>query len=185
MQGETMISMSSRIFRRSVCAGLCAAIAGGAALAAPPQPTKSVDITRYAGRWFEMARLHNRIEEGCIAATADYIDAGDHIQATETCRHTPPSPDKVYRASVKILDPGQNAKLRLTFFPFIYKDYWVLDHAADYSWAILGEPTGKYLWIFTRTPEPAPAERSAVIARAKALGYDVSKLILDEGEFRP
>ncbi len=176
-----MISKSNRMLRTLIGAGLCATALGGAAVAAAPQPTKPVDITRYAGRWFEMARLHNHIEEACIAATADYIDTGDHIQAVETCRHAPPAPDKVYHASVKILDPGQNAKLRLTFFPFVYKDYWVLDHASDYSWAILGEPSGKFLWIFTRTPNPAPAERNAVLARAKALGYDTSKLIFNQG----
>jgi apolipoprotein D and lipocalin family protein len=176
-----MISTFSRVLRRLATGGLFAAVFGGAALAGAPQPAKPVDITRYAGRWFEMARLHNRIEEACISATADYIDTGDQVQAIETCRHAPPSPDKVYRASVKVMDPGENAKLRLTFFPFVYKDYWVLDHASDYSWAILGEPTGKYLWIFTRTPEPPPAERSLVLARAKALGYDISKLIFAQG----
>jgi apolipoprotein D and lipocalin family protein len=175
-----MMSKLNRAARTLVCAGL-AAFVGGAALAAAPQPTKPVDITRYAGRWFEMARLHNHIEEACISATADYIDTGNNVQAIETCRHAPPSPDKVYRASVKVMDPGENAKLRLTFFPFVYKDYWVLDHANDYSWAILGEPSGKYLWIFTRTPDPSPAERNTVLTRAKALGYDTSKLIFGQG----
>ncbi len=176
-----MISKLSWAVRTLVGAVLCASAICSSALAAAPEPTKPVDITRYAGRWFEMARLHNRIEEACISATADYIDNGNNVQAIETCRHAPPSPDKVYRASVKVMDPGENAKLRLTFFPFVYKDYWVLDHANDYSWAILGEPSGKYLWIFTRTPEPPPAERNAVLARAKALGYDTSKLIFAQG----
>jgi apolipoprotein D and lipocalin family protein len=176
-----MISTLGRVFRRFVWAALFVVGVGSSALAAAPEPAKPVDITRYAGRWFEMARLHNRIEEACISASADYIDASDHIQAIETCHHAPPAPDKVYRASVKIMDPGENAKLRLTFFPFVYKDYWVLDHANDYSWAILGEPSGKFLWIFTRTPEPPPAERNAVLARAKALGYDTSKLIFSQG----
>ncbi len=169
-----------RALRNLIGMAACASAISGAALAEAPQPTKPVDISRYSGRWFELARLHNRIEENCISATADYIDKGESVQAVETCRHAPPSPDKVYHASVKIMDPGENAKLRLTFFPFVYKDYWVLDHANDYSWAILGEPTGKYLWIFTRAPEPPPAERTAVLARARALGYDISKLIFGQ-----
>lgn len=176
-----MTSKLSRGVRSFICAGLCVVAMGAAARAAAPEPTKPVDINRYAGRWFEMARLHNRIEETCISATADYIDTGTTVQAIETCRHAAPAPDKVYHASVKVMDPGENAKLRLTFFPFVYKDYWVLDHANDYSWAILGEPSGKFLWIFTRTPEPPPAERNAVLARAKALGYDTSKLIFAQG----
>ncbi len=176
-----MTSKLTRGVQSFICAGLCVVAMGGAVRAAAPEPTKPVDINRYAGRWFEMARLHNRIEEACISATADYIDTGNTVQAIETCRHAAPAPDKVYRASVKVMDPGENAKLRLTFFPFVYKDYWVLDHANDYSWAILGEPSGKFLWIFTRTPAPPPAERNAVLARAKALGYDTSKLIFAQG----
>jgi len=149
----------------------------------PPEPTKAVDIARYTGKWIEYARLHNKIEEGCIAADVDYIDHGDKVLATETCRRQPPMPDKLYHAEVKILDPGLNAKLRLTFFPFVYKDYWVLDHAADYSWAIIGEPSGRFLWIFTRQTDIPPAERTLLLERTRALGYDTNKLIYGRAGF--
>ena len=60
------------------------------------------------------------------------------------------------------------------------KDYWVLDRADDYAWAIVGTPEGKYLWLFARQPHIPAAEKAAVIERARALGYDPSKLIYDQ-----
>jgi apolipoprotein D and lipocalin family protein len=76
----------------------------------------------------------------------------------------------------KIVDRISGAKLKVSFFGPFYGDYWVMDHAEDYSWSIVGEPSGRYLWLLARTANPAPAEREALIARAKALGYDTAML---------
>ena len=76
----------------------------------------------------------------------------------------------------KILDPGVNAKFKLTFYVLLSKEYWVLDHAQDYKWAIVGDPTGKFLWFFSRQPVLPPGLKDAMLARAKALGYDVGRL---------
>lgn len=149
----------------------------GAALQHAPAPAKPVEVQRYLGQWYEIARLHNMMEDGCAASSADYTQAGDgKITAVEICKKATGG-TKVWRAGVRILDPGVNAKLRLSFLPFISKEYWVLDHAADYSWAIVGTEEGKYLWLFARQPNISPAEKAAIVARAKALGYDTSRLI--------
>lgn len=167
-----------RAFRTAVLASVLAPVLAGSAAATPP-PAKSVDLARYVGRWFEVARLHNRIEEDCVSAEVDYIKAAGRLSAVDSCRRSPPARDKVYRASVRVLDPGVNAKLRLTFFPLVFKDYWVLDRADDYSWALIGEGTGRYLWLFSRQAAAPAAERETMAARARALGYDTSKLIYD------
>jgi apolipoprotein D and lipocalin family protein len=74
------------------------------------------------------------------------------------------------------MDPGTNAKLRVRYVGgLITWDYWVLDHAEDYSWFISADPTFDKLWIYTREV-PDAAERAALVARAAALGYDVSRL---------
>jgi apolipoprotein D and lipocalin family protein len=144
---------------------------------AAPAPAKSVEISRYLGRWYEIARLHNRIEENCVSAEVQYTqDANGKITAVETC-HKAGGGLRLYHAEVHVLDPGTNAKLRLSFFPFISKDYWVLDHAPNYAWAIVGTEEGKYLWLFDRQAAPPATDKAAIIARAKALGYDTSKLI--------
>ena len=76
----------------------------------------------------------------------------------------------------KIVDPATNAKLKVSFFGPFYGDYWVLDHADDYAWSIVGEPSGRYLWLLSRDATPGKERLEALIARAQALGYDTSML---------
>ena len=73
----------------------------------------------------------------------------------------------------RVVAGSQNAKLKVSFFgPFFLGDYWVLDHADDYAWSIVGEPSGRYLWLLCRAPDPSAETRAAVLARAQELGYD-------------
>jgi apolipoprotein D and lipocalin family protein len=64
----------------------------------------------------------------------------------------------------------------VSFFGPFFGDYWVLDHADDYAWSIVGEPSGRYLWILSRNATPTPAALAALKSRAAALGYDVTML---------
>ena len=147
-------------------------------MAATPEPTKPVDLQSYAGRWYEVARLHNKVEEECVRAEVDYQpDADGGFRVVDTCFRAG-RPPKVYHPQMKMLDTGTNAKFRLTFFPFVWKDYWVLDYGPGKSWVVVGEPTGKYLWLFSRTPD-LQANKAPAVARARAFGYDTSKLIYD------
>jgi apolipoprotein D and lipocalin family protein len=172
----------SATMRQTQAAALLAPFASLVLMAAtaPPQPARPVDLQHYTGKWYEVARLHNKIEEDCANAQADYIPQPDGgFKVTETCTH-PNGSQKLYHATMKVLDQNTNAKFRLTFFPFVWKDYWVLDYAPDNSWVVLGEPTGRYLWLFSRTPN-LQTHKAALVAKAKALGYDASKLIYDKG----
>ena len=173
-------ALSSRLAAAFAAASILAA--GPVAAAPTPEPTKAVDITRYLGRWYEMARLHNRIEERCASSTVDYGRDSGGYTAVETCRHAGPGGgSNVWRARVRVLDPGRNTKLRLSFFPLVSRDYWVLDHADDYSWAVVSTSNsdGRWLWLFTRRPDVPAAQKAMIVARARALGYDTSKLIYD------
>ena len=155
-------------------APLCLAL-----IAAAPEPTKPIDLQHYTGRWYEVARLHNQFEEECVGAEVSYTPSPDGgFRVIDTCVRQGRAP-KLYHPSMKVLDPGTNAKFRLTFFPFVWKDYWVLDYAPDNSWVVLGEPTGRYLWLFSRTPD-LQTHKAALVARAKSLGYDTGKLIYDK-----
>jgi apolipoprotein D and lipocalin family protein len=75
------------------------------------------------------------------------------------------------------VDALTNAKLKVSFFGPFYGDYWILDHADDYSWSIVGEPSGRYLWILDRDAAPPEAEVRRLIDRARSLGYDTSMLL--------
>ena len=156
------------------------ALTGLAAQAAAPAPTKPVDLQRYAGRWYEIARVPNHFERGanCEGSTADYAqDAKGAVTVVQTCHENAPNgPEKVYHATARIMDPGVNAKLKLTFYVVLSKEYWVLDHGQDYKWAIVGDPTGKFLWFFSRQPAVPPALKDTLLARARSLGYDTGRL---------
>jgi apolipoprotein D and lipocalin family protein len=167
----------------AMIASLAFAIVGCATLSrgpvgnrAVPQPTKSVDLDRYLGRWYEIARYEASFQRGCEAVTADYSRKDDGtIRILNSCRQG--SVDGKLRTSTgkaKIADSQTQAKLRVSFFGPFYGDYWVLDHADDYSWSIVGEPSGRYLWLLARDARPDPALRSTLESRAKELGYDWS-----------
>jgi apolipoprotein D and lipocalin family protein len=157
---------------------LAACVAGPSGNPHPPQPAKAVDLERYAGLWYEAARYDMRFEKGCDGVTAEYSKRPDGlIKVLNTChKDGPTGPVKVSEGKAKIADAGSKAKLKVSFFgPFFVGDYWVLDHAEDYSWSIVGEGSGRYLWLLTRKP-PTPAELKALTDRAKAMGYDTSML---------
>jgi apolipoprotein D and lipocalin family protein len=158
----------------------CASLAGGkSGNANVPQPARPVDLDRYAGRWYEFARYENSFEKGCESVTAEYAKRSDGlISVTNRCHDGGvDGPPRVSEGRAKIVPESANAKLKVSFFgPFYLGNYWVLDHADDYSWSIVGEPSGRYLWILTRVEQPASALRDQLINRVAALGYDVSML---------
>ncbi len=146
--------------------------------ALPLQTVRDVDLDRYLGRWYEIARLPNRFEENCDGVTADYSLRDDGmIKVVNTCRLGAPDGDiKTANGKARIVDESTNAKLKVSFFGPFYGDYWIIDLAEDYSLSIVGEPAGRYLWVLARTPEISEDVKNDVIEKLNALGYDASKL---------
>jgi apolipoprotein D and lipocalin family protein len=142
-----------------------------------PQPKKPVDLHRYLGRWYEIARYEQGFEKGCEGVTADYALRTDgSIDVVNSCRK-PGGEIRQAHGRAKIVDRQTNAKLKVSFFGPFFGDYWVLDHADDYSWSIVGEPSGRYLWILSRQPTPPEAEILKLVERVRDLGYDTSMLL--------
>jgi apolipoprotein D and lipocalin family protein len=173
-----------RLFRNLLLAGI-AGFAVGCAISRPrsnagvPQPARPVDLNRYLGRWYEMARYDSWFEHDDEAVTADYALRTDGlIQVINTSRRDDASRQvRVARGRARAVEGSGNAKLKVSFFgPFFLGNYWVLDHAEDYSWSIVGEPSGRYLWILTREARPDPARRAELVGRTQAFGYDTSRL---------
>ena len=144
-----------------------------------PQPAKAIDADRlWAGRWREIARLPDRLTDGCVAGASIYtLREGDRVDVRDTCQvGSPEGREKAIEGRGRILDPGMNAKLRVSYLHgLVTWDYWVLDRADDYSWFISTDPTFKRLFIYTRNI-PSAAQVQALTDRARALGYDVSRL---------
>lgn len=144
-----------------------------------PEPLKTVDLERYKGLWFEMARYENRFEEGCEGVTATYgLRSDGLVSVVNTCREDGlDGAMKMSEGKAKLAGHPLGAKLKVSFFgPPLMTNYWVLDRGEDYEWAIVGEGSGRFLWILTREPLPAPSRRAELVARAKSLGYDTEML---------
>lgn len=140
-----------------------------------PQPCKPVSPSRYLGFWYEIGRYENSFERGLEGVTAEYrVRADVRIKIVNSGRRGGPTGHvKVAEGWAKVVDGSDNAKLKVSFFgPFFFGDYWVLDHADDYAWSIVGEPSGRYLWLLCRTAYPSPELRAAIEGRVRELGYD-------------
>jgi len=143
-----------------------------------PQPAKPVELKRYLGKWYEQARYEASFQKGCEAVTAEYSQNSDGAVAVVNFCHqgSVTGPLKTAEATARVVEGSNGSKLKVTFLWPIEGDYWVLDRAPDYSWSIVGEPSGRYLWILTRNPILSPRQYAALVERAKALGYDVNML---------
>ncbi len=147
-------------------------------LSAPLKTVDTVDLDRYLGVWYEIARLPNRFERDCEGVTAEYSRRADSlISVVNSCRKGAPNGKlAVAKGRARIIDQSTNAKLEVSFFGPFWGDYWIIDLAEDYSLAVVGEPSGRYLWVLSRTPSLDQVRLNAVLARLRALGYDTSKL---------
>jgi len=149
-----------------------------AASTAPLTTVDHVDLSRYAGKWFEIARYPNRFQRKCESdTTATYTIRPDgKVQVVNSCRE---KNGKITTAdgTAKVVDAKTNAKLKVTFFWPFYGDYWVIGLSPDYQYAIVGEPDRKYLWILSRTPSMGEATYQEVLRRVESLGYQPAKLI--------
>ena len=145
---------------------------------AVPQPAKEVDLQKYLGRWYEIARYEASFQRGCEAVTADYSLRPDgQIKVINSCRReTLTAPIESATGQAYVVDGSGNAKLRVSFFWPFYGNYWVLDRGENYDWAIVGEPSGRYLWLLFREPHPAEKLQQAVKTRAAEMGYDLNLL---------
>ena len=180
MTKTTAHLLAAAVFAAALCVGQAvAATPPGPA----PEPTKSVDRRLYSGRWYEIARLPNKLQKDCQAPTSDWSKQQDGAYSlVQTCRIGSPSgPSKTWRAAGRIIDAARNAKVRVGFFGgFIHQDYWIVDRGDDNSWCIMSTPTSKYVWIMSRHAVMSSGQKAVLVDRARSLGYDTTRLIYDE-----
>ena len=147
-------------------------------LAQSREPVRPVDLNRYLGRWYEQGRYEQSFQRGCEGVTADYSLRSDgKIRVLNTCRQGAANgPAKTAEATASVVEGSGGSKLKVTFFWPFEGDYWVLDHAPDYSWSIVGEGSGAYLWLLTRSRTISEERYRQLATRAASFGYDISRL---------
>lgn len=176
-----------RLARWRAAATIAAMLQPAVALAQTPAPVRTVprvDLQRYAGDWFEVARFPNRFQRSCVRdVRASYtLRADGQIDVVNRCRTADGYTEA--RGLARIADVNTHARLKVRFapawlswLPAVWGDYWVIGLAADYSWAVVGDPGRQYLWILSRTPRLDDAALGAARAAARDNGFNVDRLV--------
>jgi apolipoprotein D and lipocalin family protein len=161
------------IILSSVLAG--AALAATQALAAAQPPARPIPASFYSGKWYEIARTPNNGQRDCEAPTTEFSGKGDGVafSVRQICRKgSSAGASKVFDTTGKVVAGTQNTRFTMSFLGGLKKqEYWVLDCAADHSWAIMATPGGNFVWLLSRNAVMSPAAKAAALARVKALGY--------------
>jgi apolipoprotein D and lipocalin family protein len=147
--------------------------------ALPLTTVAEVDLGQYAGRWFEVARMPFRFErDNDRNVTAEYTLQPDGTVRVENRATQPDGRIRSAHGTARVPNPEQSAKLRVKFFPLApAADYWVIGLDFAYRWAIVGEPSRKYLWVLSRTPGLDGATHERVFRDVDLAGYDSTALI--------
>ncbi len=152
--------------------------------AAKLKPVSGIDLKRYEGQWFEIAKYPNRFQKQCIAnTTATYsLKKNGRIEVVNRCVKKDGTGETAV-GEAKIADKSNNAKLKVrfapgftSFLPFVWGNYWVIDIADDYSYSVIGEPGRNYFWILARKPEMDAATYQSILRRAETMGFQPGRV---------
>jgi len=143
-------------------------------------PVAALDINRYLGEWYEIARFDHSFERGIERAKANYTLNEDGTIKVVNSGIKDGKPKKAIGKGKRTDEP---ALLRVSFFGPFYADYRVMMIDANYKYALVGSGDADYLWILSRTPTLADAAKSALLVEARRRGYETGKLIWVKHDF--
>ncbi|HRS53966.1 MAG TPA: lipocalin family protein [Bacteroidales bacterium] len=142
-----------------------------------PETVKTVDINKYAGKWYEIASFPTRFQKGCTCSTAEYVinEKKGYIEVLNSCiRNNKLSSIKGKAYPIK---GSNNTKLKVQFFWPFKGDYWIIELDDNYKWAAVGSPKLNYLWILSRTPQMDEITYNLIKEKLIKKGFDVYKLV--------
>jgi apolipoprotein D and lipocalin family protein len=145
----------------------------------PTKVVNFVDLKRYVGTWYEIARFPNRFQKGCVGTTATYTLRKDgKIDVMNQCRKgTLDGEISSVKGRAWVVDNKTNAKLKVSFFWPFSGHYWIIDLGENYEYAVVGHPDRKYLRILSRSPKMDKKTYDHILQKLEIQFYDTSKLI--------
>ena len=143
----------------------------------PLQTVPQVDIQKYKGTWYELARFEHFFEKGCKNVTATYELQNDgNIKVINRCTLIE-NEKKKESVGVAYAVDSTNSKLKVSFFRPFYGDYYILYLDDDYNYALVGSPSREFLWILSRTKTINDETKEKILAKLPILGFDQEKFI--------
>jgi apolipoprotein D and lipocalin family protein len=144
----------------------------------------ALDVPRYMGTWYEIAKFPNRFQAKCAANTrAQYLAQTDgSVQVLNSCTTADGSTIDALGKALQV-GAATSPKLQVRFapawlswLPMVWGDYWVIDLDTDYQLAAVSDAKREYLWVLSRTPQTNAKAYDALVERLKAQHFDVNKL---------
>ena len=145
----------------------------------PLSKVSKVDINRYLGLWYEIARIDHSFQKDCVASTAEYSLRPDgYIRVVNKCRKKDIRGElAVAEGRAWVIDKDTNAWLKVQFFWPFRGDYVIIDlDEQDYSYAVVGHASRDYLWILSRSPEMDKERFQEIMIRISKQGYDLNRI---------
>ncbi|MEW6595048.1 MAG: lipocalin family protein [Thermodesulfobacteriota bacterium] len=151
----------------------------------PPATVPTVDLARYSGTWYELARLPMWFQRVCLQSQAEYAVLTETTMAVRNTCPTSEGGRKEARGVASVVGATSNAKLTVRFdnwfsrlFPWLTTgDYWILDLDPGYRTAIVGTPDRRFLWILARTPAVEPETFRRLVEQARTQGFPTDELL--------
>ena len=144
----------------------------------PPTTVPKVDLNKYSGLWYEIAKIPNSFQDQCAySTTAEYkINEDGEIEVINKCYDKEGEPD-IAEGVAQVVDKKTNAKLEVSFVSFLgirpfWGDYWIIGLDINYKWAVVGSPNRKYGWILSRTPILPDGSMQIIFSILKKNGYN-------------
>lgn len=145
----------------------------------------SVDLKRYAGVWYEIAKYPNKFQKDCVGNTvATYTLKGEgKFDVLNQCKEEDGS-TKDAKGAGRVVDKTTNSKLKVRFAPSflsfigaVWGKYWIIDLGENYEYSVVGEPNREYLWILAREPKMDEAKYQEILRLVEEKGFDPSKIV--------
>ena len=162
----------------------CALFLVGCSASNPPDTVASVDLQRYVGTWYEIARYPKIFELGLVGVTAEYaLDNDGTVSVTNRgFMGKLNGSESTIHGVATVVDKTSNAKLSVKFDPFPASlfpgDYWIIELGQNYEYAVVSDPKRATLWILSRTPQMDFSVYNGIIASLNEKGFDTKKLKL-------
>jgi len=145
----------------------------------PLSTTNKVEINRYVGLWYEIARIDHSFQKGCVASTAEYsLRTDGYIRVINRCRKNSLDGEITsIEGKAWVKDSDTNAWLKVQFFWPFRGDYVIIDlDKKEYSYAVVGHPSRDYLWILSRTPQMDDGTYEEIMKKIAKQGYDLDRI---------
>jgi len=141
-----------------------------------------VDLSRYTGKWYEIARKPNRFQKDCLCSTAEYsIIDNRTIRVVNKCLEKDGKTISSVKGKAFVVANSNNAKLKVQFFWPFKGDYWIINlDKENYSYAVVGSPSRKYFWILARSPEISDEKLNELLEFLKSNKFDINDVIISK-----